>query len=363
MKLCYFVGDITNTGGIERVVSILTSEQIKDADLNITIVSKYHSFSKSNYVFNDNVRIIYLSDFIITASPNSISRLRKHFQVVSKIRNHFKYNEYDLILSQAFPNTFTLWLAGVDMNKVIAVEHTFYGYYGSVIRKIRDFVYRKCSALVVLTSKDKELFSSAISNIFVVPNPVELSCRRYSLLEDGRIITAGRLEYAKGYDVLLNVFANVHKKYPEWKLDIYGKGSLKENLQRQIIYLNLAESVTLKGTTDNLLDEIYASSFYVMSSRFEGFSMVLVEAMSQGVPCVSFDCPNGPSTIITNEENGLLVANQNENDLYNAIIRFIEHRELREQMGKYAFDSVSKFDVKNILAQWKEIYLRCLNRN
>lgn len=362
MKLCYFIGDISNTGGIERVISILTTEQIKDRNIEITIVSKFHSYSKPNYFFDDKVRIIYLTDVVITGAPNSYSRLKDHFQVVNNIGKFFEENKYDLILSQAFPNTFTLWLAGVNMKKVIAVEHTYYGYYGNMIKKIRNYVYKKCSAVVVLTEKDRELFASVLTNLFVIPNPVELSVCRHSILEDGRIITAGRLEYAKAYDVLLNVFFRVHKKFPSWKLDIYGKGSLKDSLQRQIIKLNLEGSATLRGTTDQLLNEMYSSSFYVMSSRFEGFAMVLVEAMSQGLPCISFDCPNGPSTIIEQGKNGILVENQNEEKLYDAIIELIEDRDRRLQMGYKAFNSIAKYDVRNVVAQWKELYLLCLGK-
>lgn len=252
-------------------------------------------------------------------------------------------------------------MAGVNMKKVIAVEHTYYAYYGSIIRNIRNWLYKKCSAVVVLTNRDKEYFDNSLTNVFVIPNPLELSCRRHALLEDGRIITVGRLEYAKAYDVLIKIFAEVHKVYPTWHLDIYGKGTLKDKLQNLIESLKLGDCVTLKGVTDKILDEMYHSSFYVMSSRFEGFAMVLVEAMSQGVPCVSFDCPNGPSTIIKDGENGLLIENQNEKELYNAIIKMICDRETRMLMGRKAYDSVVQYDVANIVKRWQDLCLKILN--
>ena len=356
MKLCYFYTDITLKGGIERVMSLLVSAQVPDKKLDITVVSQYKTFEIPHYPFPEGVRYVYLNNFPYDGSPKSFHRLRLLFRNLGRVKQFFRKNDFDLISSQAFPNAFILFLAGVRMQKVISVEHVYYGYYGKWMRKLRNWIYKKCAAVVVLTQNDKKSFEKDLSNVWVIPNPVLLSARKYSPLENGRVISVGRLEYQKGFDVLIRVFARIHEHFPDWILDIYGEGTLKEELQHQIDDLSLLGIVNLRGTTDRILSEMNKSSFFVMSSRFEGFGMVLVEAMSQGLPCVSFDCPNGPADIIENEQNGLLVPNQDEERLYDAMRLMMENRELRIRLGQEAYKNIEKFDIKKVVVGWKQLY-------
>lgn len=356
MKLCYFYTDVTLKGGIERVLSLLISEQIKNPDLEITLVSQYKTFDAPHYEFPVDLNICYLSDSPYDGRPASFHRLWLQLRNLKKVRSFFKNNLFDVIVSQAFPNAFTLFLSGVDTQRVISEEHVFYGYYNKLIRGLRTFIYRKFRAVVVLTEKDRQCFLRHISNVWTIPNPVVLSERNHALLLNKKIISVGRLEYQKGYDTLIRVFDNVHRLYPEWVLEIYGEGTLKESLQRQIDASDLTEVFLLKGTTDKVYERMRDASFFVMSSRFEGFGMALVEAMSQGVPCVSFDCPNGPSDIITDEKDGLLVENQNEMALAKKIERLIENESLRKQLGHNAYDKVEIFSIDRIVDMWNKLY-------
>lgn len=356
MKICYFYTDITLKGGIERVMSLLLSSQSKDTDLHITVVSQYKTFEIPYYSFPQGLNYVFLSKDPYSGRPGSFHRLKLMFLNIFRIVRFFHKNEFDIILSQAFPNVFMLFISGVDMGKVVAVEHVFYGYYNKFVRTLRNMIYKKSAAVVVLTNNDKEYFSRYFSQVYVIPNPVVLSSRRHSLLEDGRIISVGRLEHQKGYDILLRIFAKIHAVYPTWTLDIYGEGNYENFLRQEIEHLGLSDIVSLCGTTERVLDEMFHSSFYVMSSRFEGFGMVLVEAMSQGLPCVSFNCPNGPSDIIIDGKNGILVENQNEEALYAAMIKMIENRELRISMGKNAYDSVYRYDINTVIGYWKNLY-------
>lgn len=356
MKICYFYTDITLRGGIERVLSLLTSAQANDKDLDITIVSQYKTFEEPLYQFPGSVKYVYLKKSSYGGYPSSIFRLKLLLKNIFRIRNFFHKNNFDIILSQAFPNTFMLFLSGIKISKVVSVEHTYYAYYNSGIRLLRNVIYKRCNAVVVLTNTDRKFFTKYLNKVYTIPNPVSLSNRKYSESLDGRIISVGRLEYEKGYDVLIRIFSQIHKKYPNWILDIYGEGTLKEQLQNLIAHEGLNSFVNLRGVTNQVLEEMHCSSFFVSSSRFEGFSMVLVEAMSQGLPCVSFNCPNGPADIINNGENGILVPNQDEDALCRAIERLIENRDLRIKMGKSAYASIEKFDVNIIVDQWKRLY-------
>lgn len=342
------------------MISSLTSAQANDNDLDITIVSQYKTFKEPLYEFPKSVRYVYLKECPYEGSPASFRRLKLLLKNIFHVRKFFQKNDFDIILSLAFPNTFMLLLAGVKMSKVISAEHTYYAYYNSCIRLLRNTIYKRCRAVVVLTNTDKRFFTKYLDKVYVIPNPISLANRKYSESLDGRIISVGRLEREKGYDVLIRVFSQIHKKYPNWILDIYGEGTLKEELQNLIVHEGLIGLVNLRGVTDQVLEEMRHSSFFVSSSRFEGFSMVLVEAMSQGLPCVSFNCPNGPADIIINEDNGILVPNQDENALCKGMERLIEDRNLRIKMGKSAYVSIEKFEIGTIVAQWKQLCCSCV---
>ncbi|KAA6340151.1 putative poly(glycerol-phosphate) alpha-glucosyltransferase [termite gut metagenome] len=356
MKICYFHSDITLKGGIERVLSILTTKQVQDFNQEVIIVSQYKTFSLPNFVFNERVKIVYLTNRMYDGTPGSFHRLLILLQNRKKIKHFFQANKFDIILSQAFPNTFLLLYSHISLRNVIAVEHVYYNYYNKWIKKIRILVYKKVKAVVVLTNNDKKYFTKYLPNVYVIPNPIELSIRYKAPLSNKKIISIGRLEYQKGYDNLIKIFSNIHKQHPEWVLDIWGEGSWKKRLQIQIKEARLESCFFLKGITTEINEKLKEASIFVVSSRFEGFSMVLVEAMSQGIPCASFDCPNGPSDIITHRKDGLLIADQNIAELEKAILELIQNKSLREELGKQAFKKIECFDVNLIIKKWNQLY-------
>lgn len=358
MKLCYFYTDITLKGGIERVLSLLLAGQADNPNLDITLVSQYRSFDTPHFSFPKNIQIVYLSKKAYKGSPGSIHSLYLQLKNRRNVRKFFQENKFDLIASQAFPNTFMLYLAGVELKHVISVEHVYWGYYGIGLRIVRTCIYKKLKAVVVLTEKDKLWFMEYISSVFVIPNPIILNNRFHSPLNSRKIIAMGRLEYQKGFDTLIRVFSHLCKKHADWELNIYGDGSLKEDLQRMIYEYGLENHFYLRGVTKDVLSKLRESAFFVFSSRFEGFGMALVEAMSQGVPCVSFDCPNGPSDIITNGKDGLLVENQDEDELLKSMERLIYDFDLRKKLGDAAYMKVENFSINAILDKWNDLYIQ-----
>ena len=254
-----------------------------------------------------------------------------------------------------------MWIAGLNMSRVIGVEHVFYGYYNSVIRRIRHVVYKQLAQLVVLTNNDKSAFrSEGLSKIVTIANPVVLSNRSCFPLINKKIISVGRLVYQKGFDTLIEIFGNIHLKYPDWVVEIYGSGVLLRELQSQVDKAGLTSCFKFMGVTDRIECEYHKASIFAMPSRFEGFPMVLVEAMSQGLACISFDCPNGPSDIICDENVGMLIENQKKADFEKGLSRLIENAELRQQIGRNAFGSVERFDVRNIVCEWKDLFQKIL---
>lgn len=362
VRICYFVSDITAIGGIERVVSNLTLEQANDSDLDITIVSEYRSFYYPNYQFDTRIRMVYLQDAVLSNSPGSFTRLKQHLVSIRLVRKFFMNNEFDLILAQSFPMTFILWCAGLDMSRVIGVEHVNYGYYGKVIRSLRHYIYKRLYCLVVITSQDeKDFCTEGLTRVTTIFNPIDLSKRSHSPLISKKIISVGRLVSAKGFDTLVEIFRKVHDRYPDWQVEIYGEGVLHDVLQKQIDEAGLSACFKLMGVTDKIEDAYRSASIFVCTSRYEGFSMVLAEAMSQGLACISFDCPTGPSILLSGEQVGILVENQNQLEFENALLRLMEDDKLRRYLGTNAYASVERFDVCNICREWKKLYLNFSN--
>ena len=358
MKLCFFIDDITHTGGIERVVSLLCGQfAVSHQDLEIEIVSQFRSSKVLAYEFV-GAKITYLSEKDYDAKPHSFQRMFRILGNVLNVRKHFKKNKYDVIVGQSYPNNILLYLAGVDLSNVIAAEHVYYDYYGSFLKKLRLHVYKKCFKVVVLTSKDKECYDNHFpsEHTYLIPNPVVLTETFASPLDSKVAIAVGRIQYQKGFDTLVEVFKRVHEKHPDWIVQIYGDGSLRAELEQQIAGAGLNGIINLMGCSNEIYKKLRDAAFYIMSSRFEGFTMVLIEAQSQGIPIVSFDCPNGPWDIIDNGVNGILVEDQNKDALCDGICYMIEHPEERKAMGKKSLKNVDQYSTVVVCNMWKRLF-------
>lgn len=358
MKLCFFIDDITHTGGIERVTSNLVHQFSKDQrNIDVEIVSQYKSSNRIWYPFG-NCIIKYLSDKNFDAKPHSISRIVTMLGNINAVRQYFKKHSYDFIIAQSLPNVFALFMAGVDMSKVIATEHVYYNYYNSIIKKIRIFIYKKCYKVAVLTSEDKKCYDRYFdkTHTVLIPNPVIVPEYFESHLNNKVAIAMGRIQYQKGFDTLVDVFAMVHQKHPDWKVHIYGDGNYRNYIEEYIKERNMNDIVVLKGRTDDVASVMRNASFFILSSRFEGFGMVIAEAMSQGLPVVSFDCPTGPSDMVKSNFNGLLVENQNKKALAEAICYMIEHPNERKKMGRNAIETSKQFAGNIISKKWYSVF-------
>ena len=170
-----------------------------------------------------------------------------------------------------------------------------------------------------------------------------------------RVIAVGRLEWQKGYDKLIRIWKNVYTRHPNWQLDIYGEGTLKNELQTQIQQEQIS-NITIHPFTDNISKEYANSSICVLTSRFEGFSLVLLEAMRHGVPCVTFDCPYGPSGVVDNGKNGYVIENDNIELFAEKLSELMDHPETRKSFSEMAIVKAKIFDKEVIMRQWKSLF-------
>jgi glycosyltransferase involved in cell wall biosynthesis len=182
-----------------------------------------------------------------------------------------------------------------------------------------------------------------------------MDIRQYSTCTAKRVIAVGRLTPVKGYERLLNIWGNVNAKHPDWHLDIFGDGSLKNELTNYA-NSNHINNVTLRGITHHISQEYANSSICTVTSYYEGFSLVILEAMMHGVPCVAFDCPNGPRSIIKDQQCGYLIENGNDNLFTEKLCHLIEDQELRTQFSKAAIERSKIFNIDTIMGQWKSLF-------
>lgn len=214
---------------------------------------------------------------------------------------------------------------------------------------------RRLDRFVVLTYGDAEDWTE-LQNVTVIPNSVTIVPNSLSSCENKRVIAVGRYEPVKGFDMLLNAWKEVSEVHPDWTLHIYGEGKMRESLEKQRNALGLEGSCFLEHSTRQIGECYRNSSLFVLSSRFEGFGLVIVEAMSYGLPVVSFACPCGPKDIISDGKDGFLVEPENVKELADRISYMIENDERRKAMGHQASIDVHRYDIENIALLWKQLF-------
>lgn len=213
----------------------------------------------------------------------------------------------------------------------------------------------KYNAFVCLTKEDSENWKG-LSNLHVIPNFIEEKAKEAAPLNSKEVIAVGRLNYQKGYDRMISIWKKVNEKYPEWKLRIYGNGELKEELQDQIDKQGLSTCVELMSPVNDIYQRLLMSSIYIMTSRYEGLPMVLLEAMACGLPIVSFNCPCGPTDLLESSNAGFLVKDNDIDDFANKIISLIENKHQRERIGAAAYRYADNFTADIVINQWLSLF-------
>ncbi|MFL5675958.1 MAG: glycosyltransferase family 4 protein [Chloroflexota bacterium] len=240
---------------------------------------------------------------------------------------------------------------------VIAQEHQRLDRYGAQLRDAILEALGNVSAVVVLTETDRAAYEAPLGpdgpRVVAIPNAVPDVPLGPGDPAVHRLIAAGRFAPQKGFDLLLEAFAAVASRHPDWSLDIFGKGALRESLERSIADLGLTAQVHLNHPTDRLGEEMRRASVFVLSSRFEGFPIVLLEALSAGLAVVSFDCPTGPGEILAGEAAGILVPAEDVPALAAALDRIMTDEPMRRRLAAAAPGAVVPYSTAEIGRRWE----------
>ena len=288
-----------------------------------------------------------------------------NFKRLRKLRSAIRDFKPEVILSFLDTTNVRMLLASIGTGvPVIVEEHTdpTQSSTNRTVKFLRRLLYKRARAVVVLHPGIAQWARGFVRSeaIHVIPNPISLQFRKNGRVEpakDGpRVIAIGRLEAVKGFDMLLRAFAQIAQQHPGWSLMIIGDGSEREQLQELAAALHISDRVSWEGAVKEPEKELHRSDLFVLSSRYEGFPMALLEAMACGLPVVSFDCPSGPRAIIHDGEDGLLVPPNEIGGLAAAISRLMSSEDERKRLGEHATHVVERFGLEKIADMWNAVF-------
>lgn len=368
MKIVYCINNTWYSGGMTRVLANKVNYLAKQGHEVIIVTTDQIGYN-SHYTISPSVKQIDLGINYLGDDPNSF--LKRAFGYLKKLVHHKKkmanlLNELepDIVISMFGKETYFINTIHDGSKKIVETHLSRYtwlllrqkrGLVGSLQNRLDEFFLRKFDKLVLLTEEDR-LFWKNFTNLVVIPNANTFSPDGTSSLENKQVIAVGRYDYQKNFEDLIRAWKIVHSSHPDWILEIVGDGSTKDSLTKLIEDNKLGNSVVLTPTTPNILEKYLNSSILVLSSRYEGFGMVLIEAQACGLPLVSYDCKCGPKDIITHGENGFLVKEGDIESLAKHISILIENKDLRKEMGVNGRINSERFSEKKVMDMWLELF-------
>lgn len=340
----FFIGTLCN-GGAERVVSILAGHMAKQG-MDVEILTYYDR--PVSYELDSRVKLTAVET--MTGSGNKLKNLlaiRKYFKKNAKVVISFLAPFNIMAIAANFGSGVPIIVA--DRNDPTKVPSN------TVVRKVRDFLYRFAHGVVVQTQKNKAYFSQAVQKKSrVIYNPIDLKGVAGIALKtdkEKKIVTAGRLMPQKNQKMMIRAFADVCAKHPDYQLVIYGEGPSREELEKLIKELGIEKCVHLPGNVADIHEHIKNAEIFVLSSDYEGMPNALIEAMCLGLPCISTKV-SGATDLIIDHENGILTDLNSREQLETAMLELIGNKELANKFALNASKLNEELEVSKIMQQW-----------
>lgn len=373
MKLIYCIHSVYNPGGMERVLLNKVRYLVEKMGWEILIVTTDQHNRPPFYPFPAEVRMVDLG--INYSEDNTKGTLAKVRGYLKRRTQHKKAlttllmrERADIVVS-LYPSESSFLPAIKDGSKKVLELHycKFFrlqygrkGLMGLIDRyrtRFDERLVRRFDRFVVLTEEDKGYWGN-LPNIEVIPNAALFIAPRYSTQNEKRVIAVGRLDYQKGFDRLIEAWALVQQNPAcrSWRLDVFGQGEWQEMLEEMIRKRNLGQTARINPPSKQIGEEYAASSILVMSSHYEGFPMVMIEAMACGVPVVSYDFKCGPRDIIREGDNGLIIPEGDISALAKGICHLIQEEELRRSMSMKAQEVTTTYSEEKVMRRWITLF-------
>ena len=374
LKIVYLTPALYMAGGVERVLTLKANYFAEHYGYDITIILTEGKGKPLFYPLSDKVKIVNLDInfeelWHCSFAKKIVLYLNKQIEYKKKVKEELMRLRPDITVSMLrreinFINNIH------DGSKKIGELHINRANYRNFSASDANFVknifarfwsnnllghLRKLNRLVVLTEKDREAWHE-LDNVEAIPNPLPFDVCNISNQESKRLLLVGRYSHEKGIDLMLEAWAKLQGKCSDWTLDIFGDGDREPYiLQAKQLGIDMSRC-HLNGRTDDVRREYANSAMLVCTSRFEGFGMVIAEAMACGLPVVSFDCPWGPRSIISDGEDGALVANGNVEELASTILKLVNNSDLLYAMSMKALENIKRFNIDNIAEKWHLLF-------
>ncbi len=381
MKIIYCTPSMQNPGGMERILSEKINYLVQEYNYEVTIVTTDQRRRSPFFHLDPRVRVLDLElNFDLDFNNPLFSRVlrtsRKIIQYRRKLEALLLEQQPDVLVSTGGKELEFLSRIETTCRKILEMhfsqnfrEHFLMAQNaGPVYRwvgkyRTRQLIHqtRKLDAVVVLTKKDMRQWQMTHDNVYHIYNFSSFNTDQRADTSGKKAIAVGKLDAQKGFDLLIDAWAQQKEKLSDWTLNIYGQGEWQGKLTQQIKDYQLENSVKLMGVSQDIQNELLKSSLFVFSSRFEGFALVFVEAMTCGLPIVSFDCPEGPSELISHDDIGLLVPAQDVCAFGEGIVRLTSDQQLRQSMGDKAKTKAANFSKTAIMQQWNEFFTKMIS--
>lgn len=352
--ICFFGGDITRCGGTERASTMIANLLHRQGLYRVIFLSLMEHDPEPFFPLDEGIIRYRLGDTWINPGPG-------YLKILPKLRKFFKRQDVDVVIDvDIVLDCLTIPASGGLKTRVISWEHFNYQFEESVLyrRLILKYLIRRSDYVVTLTERDKEQYVRHLNRqerIQAIGNPIEEPVLMSENKKEKWIITVGRLAPEKGMEYLLEVARHILEKYPDWQWILLGEGEMRPILEDRIHGGQLVNRLILKGSVRNVSDYLRRSQIYVMTSRYEGLGICLLEAKVQGLPCVAFDVPTGPAELIVDGTNGYLIPAFACEKMEEKIGRLIEDAKLWECFSLNAKLGVEKYYPDFILGQWNQV--------
>lgn len=348
--VCFFITNITTTGGIERVTTQIAN--LLEPHHKISIVSLYESEKQTFFELSNSI-------FHTALYARKVRGATHYPAIVSRLTQYVVRKKVDILVDvDGLLDLYSLPVKALTGVKVVSWEHfNFAQNFGTPLRKISKRLSAKFSdGIITLTQTDNDMYRNNLKihcPIITIHNPMPSIVESLAYQSQSKIIlSAGRLTYQKGFDTIPEIAREVFTRHPDWTWHILGEGEDRELLQKRIDNENLSKNIILEGKVTDVDTWYKRSGFYVMTSRFEGLPMVLLEAKAHHLPIISFACLTGPSDIIRDKVNGYLLQPNDISGMAAAINSLIEHENKRIEMSNNSQLDSELFSKKYILDQW-----------